>query len=194
MKKLSKKRQNKFSPYKKIFIFFAIWAFLILSTFVGFSKPNDPEVRTQPTPTPAYEDFHLIIPALNVNAPIIADVDGTNKVVYDKALEGGVAQLKGSSKPGEGSNIFIFGHSSYYFWAAGDYKNVFKNLDDLKENDEIIIWYNLKEYKYKVIQTKVVWPNEVDVALPTKKEQVSLMTCVPPGTTLKRLIVVAVPI
>ncbi|MBM2821231.1 MAG: putative sortase, partial [Candidatus Berkelbacteria bacterium] len=97
---------------------------------------------------------------------------------------------KGSSKPGEGSNIFIFGHSSFYFWSPGDYKEVFRHLDELQNDDEIIIWYNQKEYKYKISESKVVYPDEVDVIKPTKEEQVSLMTCVPPGTTLKRLIVI----
>ena len=140
-----------------------------------------------------YDDFHLIIPKLNLQAPIIADVDGQNKKIYFKALENGVAHFKGTAKPGEGSNIFIFGHSSFYPWSPGDYKEIFRSLENLQENDEIIIWHQKKEYKYYVFETKVVDPDEVKFLKPTTQEQVTLMTCVPPGTTLKRLIIIGKP-
>lgn len=156
--------------------------------------------KQKPAPEPTivqtdvkYQDFHLEIPSLNVNAPIIADVDGNDKNAYFKSLEGGVAHFKGTAKPGEGSNIFIFGHSSYYWWAAGDYKEIFKNLEDVKEGDEIDVWYNLKEYKYKVTETRVVEPTDVDVLKPTPSEQLTLMTCVPVGTDKERLIAIAKP-
>lgn len=145
---------------------------------------------SSPSPSPLYEDFHLLIPSLDINAPVIADVDGADQAAYDKALENGVAQLKGSSKPGEGSNIFIFGHSSFYWYKPGNYKKIFATLEDIKIGDEIILWYSKKKYVYVVSETKVVDPEEVDVLKPTSKEQVSLMTCVPPGTTWHRLIVI----
>lgn len=141
-----------------------------------------------------YQDFHLIIPVINIDAPIIADVDGANKNLYFKALENGVAQLKGSAKPGMGSNIFIFGHSSFYAKSPGNYKEIFSNLENVGKNDEIIVWYKNKEHRYKVTETKIVKPSQVDVLKPTKNEQLTLMTCVPPGTTINRLIVIAQPL
>lgn len=176
-------------------LYLAIILMIMIVLFVhpfGYSVKTYP-VSPSPTPSALYNDFHLIISALEINAPVIADVDGANQTAYDKALEDGVAQLLGSAKPGEGSNIFIFGHSSYYWYKPGDYKEIFKNLEDLKVGDEIIIWYQKKEYKYKITETKVVSPNEVDVLKPTSQEQVTLMTCVPPGTTLKRFIAIAKP-
>jgi len=146
-----------------------------------------------PTATPAFQDFHLLIPKIQVEAPIIADVDGADKEAYFKALEGGVAHFKGTAKPGEGSNIFIFGHSSFYLWSPGNYKEIFRHLEDLAVNDEIILWYQQKEYQYQVTEMKVVEPEEVEFINPTKEEQLTLMTCVPPGTTLKRLIVIGKP-
>lgn len=138
-------------------------------------------------------DFHLLIPSLDIAAPIIADVDGNNKDAYFKALQGGVAHYKNTAKPGEGGNIFIFGHSSYYAWDPGKYKTIFRPLDKIKTNDEIDIWYSGKEYKYKVAETKIVEPTDVSVLKPTSTEQVTLMTCYPPGTTQKRFIVIAKP-
>lgn len=196
-----KKILKKISKYCKRFrrqIFLAIpLAFLVLLIFLPPSDiKNNKTIKNlslSPSASPLYQDFHLLIPSLDINAPIIPDVNGADQNAYFKALENGVAQLKGSSKPGDGSNIFIFGHSSFYWYKPGDYKKIFVNLEDIKIGDEIIIWYREKEYKYKVTVTKVVSPREVDVLQPTSQEQVTLMTCVPPGTTLKRFIVIAKP-
>lgn len=154
--------------------------------------PNPPPIVTKVIP--AFTDFHLLIPSLDISVPVIADVDGGNKDAYFKALQGGVAHFKDTAKPGEGSNIFIFGHSSYYLWDPGEYKEIFKNLEDIKVGDEIDIWYLSYEYKYKVTETKVVEPSDVSVLKPTSTEQLTLMTCVPPGTAEKRLIVIAKPV
>jgi len=144
--------------------------------------------------TTKYENFHLEIPKLSIEAPIVADVPGDDKDTYFKALEGGVAHFQGTKKPGEGGLIFIFGHSSFFPWAAGNYKEIFINLEKIEKNDEVSVWYNKKEYKYKVSETKVVSPEDISVLNPTSDEQLVLMTCVPPGTKEKRLIVIAKPI
>lgn len=157
----------------------------------SLAKSQGKEAEVKPT---QYNDFRILIPKLNIVAPIIPDVDGNDKDAYFKALESGVAHYKGTAKPGDGSNIFIFGHSSFYFWKPGDYKEIFKPLDGLEKGDVIIIWREGKEYKYTVTEIKLVEPTEVSVLNPTKTEQLTLMTCWPPGTTEKRLIVIAKPI
>lgn len=178
--------------FRPIILILAI--FIILTGF-GLWRIDKSRNFSSPsfTPSPLYQDFHLVVSKLSINAPVIADVDGTDKDAYFKALEGGVAHFKGTTKPGEGSNIFIFGHSSFYWYKPGDYKEIFKTLPDLIVGDEIILWYQAKEYRYKVTETKEVQPTAVDVLKPTEQEQVTLMTCVPPGTTLRRLIVIAKP-
>ena len=181
--------------YQK-FLYKIVVVLLTLSSLIAWIIIHNKTVATsQPKspPIPLYTDFQLIIPKISVNAPVIADVNGSDKVAYFKALENGVAHFQGTAKPGEKSNIFIFGHSSFYADSPGSYKEVFKNLEKLEIGDEIILWYRQKEYKYKVIASKVVNPDEVEVLKPTSSEQVSLMTCVPPGTTLKRLVVIATP-
>lgn len=141
-----------------------------------------------------YKDFGLNIMSLDIKAPVIANVSGNDKNAYFKSLEKGVAHMQGTAKPGEGGLIFIFGHSSFYPWSAGDYKQVFLNLEKIKKDDIISLWYKDTEYKYQVFETKVVEPNDLSVLRPTKTEQLTLMTCVPPGTQEKRLIVNAKPI
>jgi len=191
--------QNKFwiklAPYLVFILIIGIIAgfFLISTPKTLATTPKKTGLAVTQPQAVSYTDFHLLIPSLNISAPIIADVDGNDKDAYFKALQGGVAQYKGTSKPGEGGNIFIFGHSSYYWWDPGKYKEIFRNLEDIKAGDDISVWNNSKEYKYKVTSTKVVEPTDVSVLNPTKNEQLTLMTCVPPGTAEKRLIVIAKP-
>ncbi|MDP3948719.1 MAG: sortase, partial [bacterium] len=105
----------------------------------------------------------------------------------------GVAHYNGTAKPGEGSNVFIFGHSSFFEADPGKFKEIFKELNLLEKNDEIIAWNNNKKYKYKVTEKKIIEPNETQYLLPTSSEQLTLMTCYPIGSTAQRLIVIAKP-
>lgn len=138
-------------------------------------------------------EFYLKIPKLNLEAPIITDVDGTNKDSYFKALEDGVAHMKGTAKPGEESNTLIFGHSSYYKNSPGNFKEIFKNIDQIKNGDEINIHYNNKDFTYLVVETKTVENNDVSIASISGQERITLMTCWPAGTTDKRYVVIAEP-
>ena len=135
------------------------------------------------------KQFGLIINKLGVLTPIIADVEGNNKPAYLKALTRGVAHYKGTAKPGEGSNIFIFGHSSTLI-GTGNYAQVFASLNELKKGDEAVVTYQEKDYRYVVSAKKVVASDDVSVLAPTKAEQLTLMTCWPIGSNAKRLIVI----
>lgn len=138
-------------------------------------------------------DFYLIIPKLDLKIPIIANVNAADKTAYNLALEKGVAQMKGSGLPGGASNIFIFGHSSFYANQPGNYKEIFATLNKLQENDQILVWYGQKEFIYVVNKTEIVDPTDVAIANPTQKEQLTLMTCWPPGKSAKRYVVTATP-
>ena len=155
-----------------------------------------PTVSNQPVATvfdqPVENNYSLVIDKIGVSAPIIINVDGNDKEAYNKALEGGVAHLLGSALPGKVGNVFIFGHSSYYAWKPGDYKEIFKKLNDLDVGDQIIINSNLSSYIYKVSDKQVVGTNDVSVANQNFNEKkLTLMTCWPIGSTDKRLVVIA---
>jgi sortase A len=107
-----------------------------------------------------------------------------------KELEYGIVRYPGSAKPGEKGNSFIFGHSSNFPWIAGEYNDVFSRLGQVEVGDIVFSYYGQKKYKYRVIEKKVVKPNDIGVLKndETKKE-LTLMTCWPIGTTLNRLII-----
>lgn len=151
------------------------------------------ETTTNQFESPVAETSYMLsIDKIGVNVPIIINVDGNNKDEYNKSLENGVAHLKGVALPGKYGNTFIFGHSSYYAWKPGNYKEIFKDLNKLNIGDEIIINSNLYKYTYQVSDKQIVSPDRVDVADQNYTEKkLTLMTCWPIGSDAKRLIVVA---
>lgn len=138
-----------------------------------------------------FPDNTLFIPTIGVKAPVSWDIRADN--VMDK-LEAGLVHFEGTGHPGEGKNIFVTGHSSNYWWKKGDYNTVFALLPNLKEGDEIILTYQGKITHYKVKSLNEVQKKEVSAYLDSKGEQLTLMTCVPIGTNLRRLLVLAEPI
>lgn len=137
------------------------------------------------------QGVYVTIPKINAQAPIIENVDPWNESEYNQALKKGVAQAKGTVKPGEKGTIFLFAHSSGLPWELTRYNTIFLRLNELQANDTITITKNEKEYTYKVTDKKEVWPNEVNYLMQTEKDQLILQTCTPVGTSLKRLLIFA---
>lgn len=133
-------------------------------------------------------DNHLIIPSINVDVPVIWNVEPSQ--VDDKLLEGAV-QYNSSALPNQtNGNVFITAHSSNYWWIKSPYNNAFTLLTDLKTNDKIILTYQKIKYVYQVYDQFVVSPSQADVTNTIGgKSTLTLMTCVPIGTNLNRLIV-----
>lgn len=138
----------------------------------------------------------VIIPKIGKNIPLVEIknrvLDDNNDLnnIFMKELENGVIRYPGSAKPGENGNSFIFGHSSNFPWIKGDYNDVFALLDNVSFDDEVIIYYNQKKYKYVIREKNVITPGDTSVLKRNdNKAEITLMTCWPIGTTLNRLIV-----
>lgn len=144
-------------------------------------------------------DMRIVIPRINQNVPVVG-VKNENLIArkwnelesdIQKSLKNGVIHYPGTALPGDNGNVVITGHSSYYAWDAGRFKDVFALLHDVQIKDRIVVYFNQKKYVYEVTKIKVVAPKDVDILSPTSNEQLTLITCTPIGTNLKRLIVIA---
>ncbi len=134
--------------------------------------------------------FGIVIPKITANARIIPNVDPYNKAAYQRALTKGVAHAKGSVFPGRTGNVFIFSHSSVDFYEAMRYNSVFYLLDKLNAGDNIFLYMDGNKYRYQVFEKTLVEPTNVSYLMEkTDRKLLTLMTCWPPGTTYKRLIV-----
>jgi LPXTG-site transpeptidase (sortase) family protein len=141
---------------------------------------------------PADPQFDVVIPKIGANARVLPDVDPANEPEYLDALKKGVAHAAGTAFPGEGGHIFLFAHSTDYIWNVSTYNAVFYLLYKVEKGDEVDIFYKGQRYVYKVIDKRVVDPSEVEyITRKTDQEFLTLQTCWPPGTTLKRLLVFA---
>jgi LPXTG-site transpeptidase (sortase) family protein len=144
-------------------------------------------------------DNRIIISRLGIHAPIKLpeNVDlkkGNWDQIEDQiqdALRDGVVRFPGTAEPGKYGNAFLVGHSSYYPFLPGKYKDIFALLPEIEIGDEIEIWQNQKKFIFRVSEKKEVKPNNIDVLRQTNDQRITLMTCTPLGTTLRRLIVTA---
>jgi len=141
---------------------------------------------------PVDPNFSIVIPKIAANSVVIPNVSVSDKDAYLTALQSGVAQAEGTAFPGEGGHIFMFAHSTDYIWNVGTYNAVFYLLYKLEKGDEINIFYKGQRYVYKVTDKEVVDPTEVEyLTRKTDREFLTLQTCWPPGTTLKRQLIFA---
>jgi LPXTG-site transpeptidase (sortase) family protein len=132
----------------------------------------------------------LIIPKINVEAPIVYMQSYDNNQILED-IKRGVGHYYGTAEPGRVGNTFLTGHSSYYWWSGGEYNQVFANLDKLEVGDLIYAYHDGDKFVYKVSERFIIRPSETGVLNQTDKPMMTLMTCTPIGTNLKRLIVQA---
>jgi LPXTG-site transpeptidase (sortase) family protein len=157
-----------------------------LSYLTHKPTPATPAVATVPvsaTPT-------LSIPKINVSVPIVM-AQSNQEAAIQKDLETGVVHYAGTALPGENGNSVIFGHSSNDWWEPGNYKFVFVLLDKLVIGDTFTADYNGTHYIYQVTESKVVEPTDLSVLASSGTPEMTLITCTPPGTSWKRLVIKA---
>lgn len=133
----------------------------------------------------------VIIPKINVEAPVVYGVDTINDAAIAKALENGVVHYADTAVPGRNGNIVIVGHSSSNIFNVGKYKFAFVLLSRLNVGDTFFLQKDGKRYTYQIYKKEVIKPTNVSVLAPTDKlATATLITCDPPGTNLNRMVVV----
>jgi len=150
----------------------------------------DPTTDTKVGPEP-----RIVIPKINVDAPVVYDVPSLEENVVQSKLKNGVVHYPipgANSMPGQTGNTVVLGHSSNDVFDDGNYKFVFVQLDKLEKGDTFYMNYQGTRYTYSVTQKKIIDPNQVgELVINNGKPLATLVTCTPPGTALKRLVVIA---
>jgi LPXTG-site transpeptidase (sortase) family protein len=110
-------------------------------------------------------------------------------------LENGVVKYPTTPAPWEWGNAFFFGHTSQEYWKNNPYGTVFRRIPQLKEGDKIQVIRDWVLYEYKVIDTVIVKPKNVNDTYMNFgeewKEYITLMWCYPIWRTDKRMMVFA---
>jgi sortase A len=119
----------------------------------------------------------IIIPKINLKAVI---GEGTDMETLKYAL----GHFTGTAMPGAKGNFCVAGHRSY------TYSEMFNRLDELVVGDEITVKTVKNEFRYKIIQKKVVLPEEVSVLDQGNDHLITLITCTPIRVATHRLIII----
>jgi sortase A len=138
------------------------------------------------------EKAEVIIPKINVQIPLVFDVPTIKENDVQRGLERGVVHYPTTAMPGQKGNATFFGHSSNNIFNPGQYKFAFVLLHELVPGDTFYLTRDGVAYAYQVIDKKIVEPTEIGILdpIPGKTATATLITCDPPGTTLRRLAVI----
>jgi sortase A len=92
-------------------------------------------------------------------------VEGTS----NKSLRRAVGHIAGTALPGQPGNVGIAGHRDTFF----------RPLRNIHRDDVITLTTSNGEYRYRVVSTKVVSPDNVAVLDSDQNEVLTLVTCYP---------------
>jgi len=127
--------------------------------------------------------YFISIPKLNIKDASVT--------VGSMDLKKSLIQYPQTALPGQLGNTVIFGHSVLpQFFNPKTYTTIFSTLYKLKQGDQIIVKHDNSEYKYIVEEMFEVQPTDLSVLEQRfDNRSLSLITCSPPGTYLRRLVV-----
>jgi len=114
-------------------------------------------------------------------------------VIGGDDLKKSLVHYPNTATPGQLGNTVIFGHSVLpQFFNPKSYLTIFSTLYKLDQGDEIFVDYDNVNYKYVVEQMFEVPPSDLTVLEQRYDGRfLSIITCSPPGTYLRRLIIKA---
>ena len=130
--------------------------------------------------------YYLSIPKLKITDAIVS--------LGSMDLKKSLIHYPQTALPGQLGNTVVFGHSVLpQFFSSKNYLTIFSTLYKLEQGDEIILRYDKSTYKYIIEEMYEVKPTDLSVLEQHyDNKTLTLITCSPPGTYLRRLIVKAV--
>jgi LPXTG-site transpeptidase (sortase) family protein len=146
-------------------------------------QPPKPNVKSVTPGSPIPTQNTLIVPSMMLNASIL---EGTLRNEY-KTLDQGIWRWPLGSTPDQGGNTILIGHRFTYTTPRG----IFYELNQVAIGDEIGVFWNGKEYLYKVSTITVVPPSQTSILNQTTQAELTLYTCTPTWNPINRLVVVA---
>jgi sortase A len=144
--------------------------------------PTAPKLPSRPSRITHYT---LSIPKLEIEDAIV-EIGGED-------LKQTLIQYEGTAFPGQFGNTVIFGHSVLpQFFNPENYLTIFSTLPTLEVGDEVLVDFDGVHYQYLVKEMVEVEPEDISILEQRYDNScLTLITCVPPGTYLKRLAVYA---
>jgi sortase A len=147
--------------------------------------------------------LRLVIPAIDLDAPVesigVEPIVQNGQTYYQWLVPAGfmAGWHENSARLGQPGNTVLNGHHNVH-------GEVFKDLVELEEGDELIMYDDEEQAYTYIVTTKEIFPERgqpLEVRLenaqwiaPTEDERITLVTCWPYTDNSHRLVVVAEPI
>jgi LPXTG-site transpeptidase (sortase) family protein len=139
------------------------------------SSPDNKKLKNIP------QDNRLVMPQIQLDAPI-------NEGRYYNTLNKGLWHRPGTGDPLTGGNTVIAGHRFTYQGAS-----ILFNLDKIREGDVLIVYWQHKEYDYKVARVLTASPLDLSIEQNTAGRLLTIYTCTPLWSSKERLVIQALP-
>lgn len=141
-----------------------------------------PYVNTQKGNMPI-SSYTISIPKLFIENARVSTTDNN--------LSSHLVNYSGTAIPPEKGTSVIFGHSTLpQLFNSTDYKTIFATAYKLEPKDGIFVSISNVTYQYKILTIRVVEPTDTSIFTQQYDDSyITLVTCTPPGTTWKRLII-----
>lgn len=127
--------------------------------------------------------YFLSIPKLNIQNAVVSTID-TN-------LSSHLVNFPGTAIPPARGNAVVFGHSTLpQFFDSKNYKTIFSTVHTLIIGDVIMVTANNLTYNYKIYSISIENAGDTSyLSQEVNDSYLTIITCTPPGTTWKRLII-----
>lgn len=134
---------------------------------------------------PRISSYTIAIPRLGIT--------NANVSTNDNDLSKHLVNFAGTAVPPEKGNAVVFGHSTLpWLFDPNNYKAIFATALNMQVGDVIYATVSGIRYTYKVQGITVVDPTDISIlAQTTDDSYLTIVTCTPPGTIWKRLVIKA---
>lgn len=185
-------RLRKFNNILSVFIaglaIYLLFAPLWGAAMFWFKKRTDPHagyVYQSSTAAPATNkelkpmpgDNRVVIPSIGLDEHI-------NEGASPYTLSKGIWHMPDSADPSAVGNMVLLGHSITYHGPG-----ILYNLNKVRDNDSVSIYWQRSEHVYRVAGISVVSPFDLSVVAPTEKPVLTIYTCTPTWNPTKRLVI-----
>lgn len=143
-----------------------------------------PQVRKPGSTNQKVTEYELSVPSQKIDHVKVSTVD------FD--LSKHLVQYFSTSKsPIDHGTSVIFGHSTLPQWFdPKNYMTIFAHMHLIKSGDEFIVTLNGQDYHYKVFSISIVDSQDPNIfSQAYDNSYITIITCTPPGTTWKRLVI-----
>jgi sortase A len=128
--------------------------------------PQNPSLTARPARLPLAPAAGLIgrldIPRLDISVIVIEGVRAAT-------LRRAVGHIPGTALPGQQGNVGISGHRDTFF----------RPLRNIRRDDMVTLTTLAGEFRYRVVSTSIVRPDNIAVLNPTENQALTLVTCYP---------------